>query len=342
VSLPIARKLATIGPWSTCSFTRRFKKRGTRCAACCRPASQQNSISAEYTDATIQEAAHTTPPARLLSIRTQSQIPLTWAAQLDAILTRSTGYDHLRAYAAATSASLGLGYLPLYCHRAVAEQAMLLWMALLRRLPLQVQQFRTFHRDGITGHECAGRTLVVVGVGNIGHEVCVIGRALGMRVLGVDIQPCHDDVEYVDIAAALPQADVLVCAMDLNLANYGYFGRSRWQHVKRGAVFVNISRGELSPTTELLSALDADQLSGIGLDVFDHESVLATSLRSGTLSNDIEVAATLELAMRDDCILTPHNAFNTAEAVHRKSEHSVDQIVAWQSEGAFLWPVSLD
>ncbi|MGD9634590.1 MAG: NAD(P)-dependent oxidoreductase [Pirellulales bacterium] len=298
-------------------------------------------ISADYTPATIQESGHRTLPARLISIRTQSQIPLDWAPQLDAILSRSTGYDHLRTYAAATGAKLGLGYLPLYCHRAVAEQAMLLWMALLRRLPLQVEQFRTFHRDGISGRECAGRTLVVVGVGHIGYEVCSIGRALGMRVLGVDINPIHDDVEYVDIVAALPQADVLVCAMDLNQSNHGYFDQSRWQQVQRGAVFVNVSRGELSPSSGLLAALESGQLAGVGLDVFDHEATLATSLRSGTPTADTEVASALALAKRHDCILTPHNAFNTVEAVHRKSEHSVEQIVAWRNVGMFLWPVPL-
>lgn len=296
-------------------------------------------LSAGYADATIQESDHLAPPARLISIRTQSQIPLAWATQLDAILTRSTGYDHLTAYAAATSAPLALGYLPLYCHRAVAEQAMLMWMALLRRLPLQVEQFRTFHRDGITGRECAGRTLVVVGVGQIGHEVCAIGKALGMRVLGVDIDPCHADVDYTDIGTALPQADVLVSAMSLTHENAGFFDPAKWRRIQRGAVFVNISRGELSPSTALLAALEAGQISGVGLDVFDHEAALAVSLRAGTPTTDLEVAATLALADRDDCILTPHNAFNTAEAVHRKSEHSLQQIVAFRESGYFLWPV---
>jgi D-lactate dehydrogenase len=295
-------------------------------------------ITADYTDATIQESGHAAPPARLISIRTQSQIPRAWATQLDAILSRSTGYDHLVAYAAATGAPLALGYLPLYCHRAVAEQAMLMWMALLRRLPRQVAQFRTFHRDGITGRECAGRTLVVVGVGHIGHEVCALGRALGMRVLGVDVDERHADVSYTDIATALPQADVVVSAMDLNRMNLGYFDAAKWRRVKPGAVFVNVSRGELSPSTTLLAALEAGQLAGVGLDVFDHEVTLASSLRSGTPIADLEVAATLALANRDDCILSPHNAFNTAEAVHRKSEHSVEQIVAFRERGAFLWP----
>jgi D-lactate dehydrogenase len=66
---------------------------------------------------------------------------------------------------------------------------------------------------------------------------------------------------------------------------------------------------------------------------------LATSLRSGSATNDLEVAATLALANRDDCLLTPHNAFNTAEAVLRKSEHSVEQIVSFRERGQFLWPV---
>ena len=180
---------------------------------------------------------------------------------------------------------------------------------------------------------------MVVGVGNIGHEVCQIGQALGMRVLGVDVDPRHADVEYTDIATALPQADVLVAAMDLNRATLGYFDAAKWRRIKPGAVFVNVSRGELSPSTTLLAALEAGQLAGVGLDVFDHEAQLATSLRTDTPTSDLEIAATLALADRDDCLLTPHNAFNTAEAVHRKSEHSVEQIVAFRESGKFLWPV---
>lgn len=296
------------------------------------------SFSAGYTDLTVQEAGHGSPPARVISIRTQSQLPIAWAPQLQAILSRSTGYDHLAAYAAATQAPVALGYLPLYCHRAVAEQAMLLWMALLRRLPVQMRQFHDFHRDGITGFECEGRTLAVVGVGHIGHEVCRIGAALGMKVVGVDRHELHADVNYVSIDAALPQADIIVCAMDLNATNRGYFNAARWQQAKRGAVFVNISRGELSPAAELLAALNAGQLSGAGMDVYNHESELAVALRTKKPSNDAEVQATLALARRDDVICTPHNAFNSFEAVERKSDHSVQQIVALRDAGKFLWP----
>ena len=295
-------------------------------------------IQAGYTDLTIQETGHATPPSRFISIRTQSQLPIAWASTLDGILARSTGYDHLTAYAAAVAHPVALGYLPLYCHRAVAEQAMLLWMALLRRLPRQVRQFREFHRDGLTGVECQGRILAVVGVGHIGGEVGRLGGALGMRVLGVDRDPRHADIEYASADVALPLADVVVCALDLNDTSRNYFDGARLRQIKRGAVFVNISRGELSPSSSLLAALETGQLGGVGLDVYDRESALAVALRSGRPSTDPEVVATLALACRDDVICTPHNAFNTIEAVQRKSEHSIQQILHFIEHGRFLWP----
>jgi D-lactate dehydrogenase len=298
-------------------------------------------IAAEYAAKTIQECGHAAPPARFISTRTQSIFPREWATQLDAILSRSTGYDHLLAYAAQVQAPPAMGYLPLYCHRAVSEQAMLLWMALLRKLPKQVRKFRQFNRDGLTGLECDGRTLAVVGVGNIGKEVGKIGLALGMKVLGVDVRPIHGDFEVATIEQALARADVVVCAMDLNPTSRVYFDDAKWQLVKPGAVFVNISRGECSPSTALLMALDAGRLGGVALDVYDHEPQLAAALRSGRPSDDAEVAATLALAQRDDCICTPHNAFNSLEGTRRKSEHSAQQIIAFRENGRFLWPVPI-
>jgi D-lactate dehydrogenase len=296
-------------------------------------------ITAGYTDKTIQESGHAEPGARFISTRTQSKYPLEWAPKLDVILSRSTGFDHLAAYAAATTGyPIQFGNLPLYCPRAVAEHALMLWLALLRRLPRQMRQFPTFFRDGLTGYETQNRTLAVVGVGNIGREICVIGRGLGMKVLGVDRDPRHAEVDYASIDEALAAADVVACAMDFNATNRGYFDADKWRHVKPGAVFVNVSRGELSPSTALLAALESGRLAGVGLDVFDHEPELAVTLRSGGASDDAEVRATIALAARDDVICTPHNAFNSEEALERKSLHSVQQIEAYFSTGRLLWP----
>ena len=119
-------------------------------------------IEAGWTSGTIQESGLAAPPAPLISIRTQSTIPADWAGALEGVLSRSTGYEHLAAYRARHRPGLPCGYLPRYCARAVAEHALLLWGALARKLPLQLRRFATFSRDGLTGRELQGRTLLVV------------------------------------------------------------------------------------------------------------------------------------------------------------------------------------
>src|ERR1051325_10092959 len=85
-------------------------------------------LRAGFSPATIQEHGSPRPPARLISIRTQSIVPFEWAGLLDGILARATGHDVLTRYRESTRSHIPCGYLPLYCARAVAEQAMLLWM----------------------------------------------------------------------------------------------------------------------------------------------------------------------------------------------------------------------
>ena len=63
------------------------------------------------------------------------------------------------------------------------------------------------------------------------------------------------------------------------------------------------------------------------------------ALRAGRQSDNPNVLAVLRLAEMDNVILTPHNAFNTVEAVARKSEQSAQQVVEWLNRGEFLWPV---
>ena len=294
-----------------------------------------DSIRAGFTDLTIQEYDSTEPPARIISLRTQSQIPDDWAGKIDALLSRSTGYDHLAAYRGRHPDGPTCGYLPLYCARGVAEQAMLLWTALSRKLPAQLKQFETFHRDGITGREISGKTLLVAGVGNIGSEIVRIGQGLDMTVFGNDPVQKHDFVDYVELDEKIGEADIIACAMNLTEENRDIFDYEKLSKAKPSALFINIARGELSPADDLLRLLEEKILSGVGLDVYENESDLAVALRSGTESENVA----LKLNARADVLCTPHNAFNTEEAVVRKSEQSVEQIEHFLKSGSFLWDV---
>ncbi len=296
-------------------------------------------LKAAFTWKAIQESDHEHPPAGVISVRTQSVIPAAWSSQLKAILSRSTGYNHLLDYRKNTLTNAKLGYLPLYCNRAVAEQALMLWMSLLRKLPQQIEQFQSFNRDGLSGYECAQKKLLVVGVGNVGYEVVRIGKGMDMQVKGVDIVRKFDDVDYVNIDDGISDADIIVCAMNLTPKNHAYFNYQLLKKARKGVIFVNVARGELSPTEDLLQLIDEGHLGGLALDVFEEESRLAVHLRSGEAANHSAVKAVLALTKKNNVILTPHNSFNTVESTRRKSEQSARQIHAFFQNGSFIWHI---
>ena len=296
---------------------------------------------AGFTWKTVQQCGNTEPPAPIISIRTHSVIPLTWATKVSGILSRSTGYDHMVSYLKAVPVDVPCGYLPLYCSRSVAEQAMLLWMALLRKLSAQIGSFARFNRNGLTGQESEHKRLLVVGTGNIGREVVQIGQGLNMHVQGVDLVKTLSSITYVTIEEGISWADVIVCTMNLTSDNADYFNYELLKKTKQGTIFVNVSRGELSSSTELLRLVKENHLGGVGLDVFHDEIELAESLCSSYSSNNENVQATLSLAKYPNVILTPHNAFNTQESVDRKASHSMRQLNHFLENGCFLWPVHL-
>lgn len=301
-------------------------------------------IAADFTRHTIQEdTPPTAPPAKIISTRTQSLVPPSWAHDI-ALLTRSTGYDHIRAYRHTIARHVPAGYLPLYCHRAVAEHALLLILSLLRKLPRQQHFFSSFTRDGVTGYEMSEKKISVFGVGNIGGEIIKIARALHMDCAGVDIVQRHEDVKYITPEEGLARADILVCAMNLTDENTGYFTEEKLRMLPRGAIFVNIARGELSSPQALLTCLEDGHLAGVGMDVYPREQAFAVALRTGTatdkvITSDPDFSAIMTMAQRDDVICTPHAAFNTHEAVARKAAHTIEQVTAFLTNGAFIWPV---
>ena len=286
-----------------------------------------NKFTYEMTDKTIQEIGHIAPPSRLISIRTQSIIPSEWSEQLDGVLSRSTGYDHLKKYLGTIQKQLPCGYLEEYATRAVAEHASLMMMALMRRLPLQMTQSQNFNRDGLTGSECADKNLLIVGVGRIGSEIAKIGKALGMNVRGVDIVKRYKDIHYVEKEEGIAWTDVIMCSMNLTNENKGYFSYKLLKQAKNGTIFVNIARGEHAPLSDIVRLMQENHLGGVGLDVFEDEPNVAVALRNHNSHSSSESQAITELLQYQNVLFTPHNAFNTVEAVHRKSQFTINEVL---------------
>jgi D-lactate dehydrogenase len=291
-------------------------------------------IEAGFSAQTVQALGDLMPPAIFISIRTQSIVPASWTRGLKGILSRSEGYDHLLKYRARTRTKARLGCLSGYCSRAVAEQALMLMLALFRKLPRQIQQLEVFKRDGLTGIEARGKNALVVGVGKIGREIVSLARGLGMEVRGVDIVRREKRLKYVSLTAGLSWADVVFCALPLTPKTEGIFDYRAFAGLKKKPFLVNIARGELLPLKDLIRLLEEGRLSGAAVDVYPEEGFLAESLRS--LVHEMPGVGELHRLMAmDQVICTPHNAFNTEEALLEKCRQTVGAVVNFLKIGRF-------
>lgn len=300
-----------------------------------------DNIRAEYTDKTIQEEDGQTPPAELISIRTQSIIPVSWTKTVRGILTRSQGFDHLLDFRRECSKKIPLGYLGNYCARAVAEQAVMAMMVLSRKLKKQINHFDTFDRDGLTGRQCRGSNVFIAGVGNIGSEIVDIAKGLRMDVKGFDVDQKLGDLTYVSLEEGVQWADVVFCALPLTRETKGMFNYQVFQMVRPGLIFVNISRGEISPIEDLKRLVDDKVLGGLSLDVYAQETDLAHKLRNDRKNMTSTERMIAELSKREQVLFTPHNAFNTQEALEQKALLSAEAVVHYIKHESFPCPVPL-
>ena len=292
-------------------------------------------INAGFTQDTTQEYKDKKPLAKLISIRTHSIISGDWFNKISGVLSRSTGYDHLIHI----RDRISCGYLPEYCSRSVAEHTILLILSLLKKFPRQINQFKDFNRNNLTGKEIYGMSLLIVGVGNIGHEIYNLSRNIGMNVKGVDVEKKHKDVDYVEIGKGIKNADVVVSSMNLTKDNLNYFNYDLLKKAKKDLIFINVSRGELSPSSDLLKLIEENHLGGVALDVYNKEFLLRDVLRNKNPSKDKEIKFLIELAKKENVILTPHNAFNTIESIERKAKQTVDQIKEFLDNDKLIWEV---
>jgi D-3-phosphoglycerate dehydrogenase len=197
--------------------------------------------------------------------------------------------------------------------RGVAELAIGLLLAAARQIPWGDAHLKTKQWERRRGVELAGRTLGVVGLGNIGRTVAELASAFGMEVLGHDPYPPTGWTppqrfrwaSLDDLAAASDMVSLHVPATGAPIVDVAFLGRMR-----PGGVLVNTARAELVDESAVLAALDDGTLSAYAVDAFTTEPPL-----DWTLAGDDRVVA------------TPHIGGYTAESVERAGEAAVEAIL---------------
>lgn len=265
-----------------------------------------------------------------IGIFLQSQITqevLDLLPEVKIIATMTTGFDHIDLKAC-KARNITVCNIPAYGDNTVAEYAFGLIIALARKFKPTLDRVErgNFSRTGLMGMDLKGKTLGLVGTGRIGSCMARIGWAFGMRVIASDLRPNATlekkfGVTFMSLEEVLQQADVISLHVPYLPSTHHLINTEKLRLVKPTALLVNTARGKVVDTEAVAAALRAGRLAGVALDTFEGEEVW---MEEEFLKRDDLAAIPLREALEsfsimrsERAILSPHNAYNTKEALER-------------------------
>jgi D-lactate dehydrogenase len=216
------------------------------------------------------------------------------------VICRSSGYDHVDLDAA-NELGIKVQNTEGYGSAEVAEYTMSLILASAKNLNIDFGK-NPNERNGTRGYTLKNKNLGVIGAGKIGKNVLKIAKGLKMNLYAYD--PYKDQkaahkigYEYVELEELLEISDIVSVNCLLNDSTRGLLSDEEFE-LMEDVILVNTARGEIVETESLLKALKNDSVDKAALDV---------------IKDDYE-----RLEDREDVVITPHNAYNTEEAVNRR------------------------
>lgn len=258
-----------------------------------------------------EELVNEIKDVHLLGIRSKTQVTrkaLEAAKKLQAIGCFCIGTNQVDLKAA-TEHGVAVFNAPYSNTRSVAELVIGLSIVLIRRI---VDKNAAAHngiwmKEAKGSYELRGKTLGIVGYGNIGSQVSVLAEGMGMNVMYYDAEtklPLGNAVQQRSLKELFEQADIISLHVPSNRSTEMMINRETLSYVKKGAIFLNYARGEVVDLDALKEALESGQLSGAAVDVFPVEPE-----KNGA-------AFSTPLQKLSNVILTPHIGGSTEEAQH--------------------------
>src|SRR3989338_9686321 len=255
---------------------------------------------------------------------------------LKVIATRSTGFDHIKI-SACKKKKINVFNVPTYGENTVAEHTFELILTLSRNVHKAYLRIlkRDYSIDGLIGFDLKGKTIGVIGAGNIGKHVIRIARGFEMNVLAADN---HLDkflaeelnFKYVNLDELLKKSDIITLHIPLTKENFHLINKKTIEKMKKGVIIINTSRGDIIDTEALIHALEKKHVGGVGLDVIEGEEfikeekeLLYEKKNKKAIEQIIEDSL---LIMKDNVVFTPHIAFYSKEALNRIISKTIDNL----------------
>jgi D-lactate dehydrogenase len=294
-------------------------------------------------DVLTPESAAELTDADIISTFIYSKLQRETLKQLKAlklIATRSTGFDHIDLDYCREN-GITICNVPSYGAATVAEHVFGLLLTISHNLTEAIDRTRRgeFSFKGLRGFDLEGKTLGVVGTGDIGRRVIGIAHGFGMEVLAHDTRTDEKlaaqlSFDYVDRNTLLRKSDIVTLHVPATKATHHLLGPEEFGMMKTGSVLINTSRGSVVDIHALLRALADGKLRAVGLDVIPEEPVIreeAELLRSVfRREHNLETLLIDHVLLRmRNVYITPHSAFNTKEAVQEILSTTVENIRAF-------------
>lgn len=227
------------------------------------------------------------------------------------------GYDSIDLDAA-SERGITVSNIPGRTAAVVAEHAFTLMLSVARRIPSMTAGLRDGLWPADLGTSLMGKQIGIVGTGNIGRQMIRLCRSLGMRVVAWSYHPNESVADemgfrYASLEEVLLTSDVVSLHVRLSESSHHLIGEEQLALMKQGAILVNTARAAVVDTDALVEALQVRRLFGAGIDVFDHEPVLADN----------------PLLSCPNVVLTPHSADQTPEGLDILTQGCVDNIRAF-------------
>ena len=248
------------------------------------------------------------------------------------VVTCSAGYDHFDL-AAMKKYGLKAANVPFYSPNAVAEHAVMLLLASLRKLRTQFENISQYNMslDGLMGSEVRNQVIGIVGAGRIGTTTIKILTGFGPKKIYACSPDERDEVkqmaEYVSIDELYAKCDVIIYHCAYNKENHHMVNARTIEKMKPGVLLINVARGGLFDTQAILDGLNSGKLGGVALDVIEGEE----TLRKPQGQNDLPILD--ELLKHENFIFTMHTAFYTDEADRNQSDTTLENFNEYRTTG---------
>ncbi len=284
--------------------------------------------------------------AEMISIFIYSKIDkrvLDKLPKLKFISTRSTGFDHIDIKEC-KKRGIKVSNIPSYGENTVAEHTFALILNISRKLCESFRRTRdeNFSPEGLTGFDLKDKTLGIIGCGNIGQHVARIAKGFEMDVIVSDPNKDHKlakkiGFRYVTLNSLLKNSDIISLHAPHNPHTHHLINQKNILKIKKGAVLINTARGGLIDTKALIRALNKKIISAAGLDVLEGECFVKEEkelLHPEFMKNcDIKtILADHILLKKPNVYITPHNAFNSKEALLRILDTTIENIRSFRKK----------